>query len=119
MGNEVICQWILIVLSLFEIWLYYQMLFDILLEKQYMKKSEKVLIWGSVFVEGGMLGINRKILFFSNTAFWVIMVLMILTTWVLERKRFILILGIVFVYSSLIALLDFGFSFLGNGFSGR
>lgn len=122
MVSTVLCHVILFVISIFEIWLYYKMLFGILLDKQYMQKSEKVLMWGSIIVAGGALAINRKGLFFSHTVFLFILILMILGTWLLKRKCLMLIVGIVFVYCSFIALLDFGFAFwglalLGNQFS--
>lgn len=55
---------ILILLSILEVWMCYQVLYRTVLEKNYLRKWQKILIWGNILVVGTLLGINRKIIFF-------------------------------------------------------
>lgn len=59
----------LILISTFEIWLLYQLLFGTVLDKEYLLKREWGIIWGNIAVMGVLLGINRGILFFSQDIF--------------------------------------------------
>lgn len=65
---------ILILLSILEVWMCYQVLYRTVLEKNYLRKWQKILIWGNILVVGTLLGINRKIIFFlglcSPFSYW-------------------------------------------------
>lgn len=113
MVSVIIRYGVLLALSLFEVWLYYQALFEVLIDKRYIARREKILMWICIIIVGVSMGINRKILFFSHIAFLFIIMLMIVFTKLIQRNHLLLIIGIIFVYDSLIAFLDFGFAFLG------
>lgn len=101
-----------IIIALFEVWLCYQFLFVTVLENERLDKKEKIVEWGNIVVVGVMLAINRRIIFFSHTAFLLcIIVTSICLIWIV-RVNFILNLGIVTLYFSLISLLDILFAFL-------
>lgn len=55
---------VLILLSICEVWMCYQVLYRTVLEKEHLRKWQKVLIWGNILGAGIILGINRKLLFF-------------------------------------------------------
>ena len=59
----------LILISTFEIWLLYQLLFGTVLDKEYLLKREWGIIWGNIAVMGVLLGINRSLTFFSQDIF--------------------------------------------------
>lgn len=119
MINGVIGHGVLLALSVFEVWLYYQMLFNILIDKQYMKNSDKAIMWGSIVVVGVTLTINRNYLYFSSTVFIFTLLLMTIFTELIQKNQMLLVMGIVFAYNSLIALFDFGFAFLGLAILGK
>lgn len=54
---------VLILLSICEVWMCYQVLYRTVLEKEHLRKWQKVLIWGNILGAGIILGINRKLLF--------------------------------------------------------
>ena len=66
---------VLILLSICEVWMCYQVLYRTVLEKEHLRKWQKVLIWGNILGAGTLLGINRKIIFFSSTMFIFIILL--------------------------------------------
>ena len=78
---------VLILLSICEVWMCYQVLYRTVLEKEHLRKWQKVLIWGNITVLGILMGINRKIIFFSTLMF----AFSILVTWLcalgVERKN--------------------------------
>lgn len=102
----------LTLISIFEIWLYYQLVYDVLVDKKKLNDSEKGIIWISIILLGVILSINRMNLFFKHTLFLLTIVTLFLTTWFLTRKNMLLSMGIAIMYQSLIALLDFFFVFL-------
>lgn len=119
MENAAVLEILLLGISIFEIWIYYQLLFGILIEKQYMKTIDKVVMWVSIIGVGVLLEISRKYIFFSDSVFLFIVSLMILITWLVQRKQLLLIIGIAFSYCAVTALLDFLFAFCGISFLGK
>lgn len=103
---------VLILLSICEVWMCYQVLYRTVLEKKYLRKWQKVLIWGNITVLGILMGINRKIIFFSTLMF----AFSILVTWLcalgVERKNVLIKLQIIILYYTIFALLDFFFGFI-------
>ena len=86
---------VLILLSICEVWMCYQVLYRTVLEKEHLRKWQKVLIWGNITVLGILMGINRKIIFFSTLMF----AFSILVTWLcalgVERKNVLIKLQII------------------------
>lgn len=52
---------ILTLISCFEIWMCYQILYRTVLEKRYLQTWQKILIWGNILGMGIVLGVNRNI----------------------------------------------------------
>ena len=104
---------LLLFLSLWEIWIYYQFLYATCIEKTQLLKWQRVVMQISIWSTGVLMAINRSILFFSNTMFLFIIILVVLIILLIERKDFILLVSITIVYFSSIALLDFFFAFFG------
>lgn len=106
-------------MAMFELWLYYQLLFATLINKKYMGKRNNIIMWLSIIVLGLLQGINRAQIFFSNIMFWFVIVAMIFCTYMLYQMQAIVISGLVLVYFSFVALGDFGISFLGMAILGN
>lgn len=104
---------LLLFLSLWEIWIYYQFLYATCIEKTQLLKWQRVVMQISIWSTGVLMAINRSILFFSNTMFLFIIILVVLIILLIERKDFILLVSITIVYFSSIALLEFFFAFFG------
>lgn len=104
---------LLLFLSLWEVWMYYQFLYAVCIEKEQLLKWQRIMIQISIWSTGVLMAINRSFLFFSNTMFLFTIILVVLIILLIERKDFILLVSITIVYFSSIALLDFFFAFFG------
>lgn len=104
---------ILILLSICEVWMCYQVLYRTVLEKKDLRNWQKVLIWGNILVAGTLLGINRKFIFFSSTMFVFIILTTLLCTWIVEKKNMLIKIEIVILFYTIFALLDFFCGFIG------
>ena len=102
---------ILTLISCFEIWMCYQILYRTVLEKRYLQTWQKILIWGNILGMGIVLGVNRSIFYFSNLMLWSCIIYISFVTIVLNVKKWYLIVEIVGIYFLLVALLDFFFFF--------
>lgn len=118
-GKIVILQGLQTTVSVFEIWLLYQILYNTIIEKQYLKRKEICVIWGNIIILGVLSSTNRNLLFFSHSMFMVLVVITIFCVWIIKRKHLALIMGLTLTYYSFIALLDFLFAFAGMSFLGR
>lgn len=116
MKEEAVLNGALLAISIYEIWLYYQLLFGILIEKKYIKKSSMVILWLSIVLIGVSLGINRKLLFFSDSVFILAVVMMFFFSCLIIKKEIFLVISIVLVYHAFVSLLDFWFAFMGMYF---
>lgn len=108
---EVVRYTIQAAIAFFEIWLCYQVLYFIVLEKHYMTKKEKGIILNNTIVLGIMLAINRDILFFSHYMFLMCIIVTIFSSWLIKKKDFWMIAGVVTLYYSSVSLVDFFFAF--------
>ena len=81
---------VLILLSICEVWMCYQVLYRTVLEKEHLRKWQKVLIWGNILGAGIILGINRKLLFFSITMFVFVISITLFCAWIVERKNMLI-----------------------------
>lgn len=115
MGREVHIA-VLILLSIFEVWMCYQVLYRTVLDKKYLRTWQKVLIWGNILGVGILLGINRSMFYFSHIMFWVEIIIVTLIVSVPYLYKWYIKLEIVVIYSSFIAILDFFFAFCGMVF---
>lgn len=103
---------VLILLSIFEVWMCYQVLYRTALEKKCLRKWKQVLIWGNILVSGTLLGINRKIIFFSSTMFIFIILATLLCAWIVERKNMLIKIEIITLFYTILALFDFFCGFI-------
>lgn len=110
---------VLILLSIFEVWMCYQVLYRTMLEKKYLRNWQKVLIWGNILGAGILLGINRKIIFFSITMFVFIILTTLLCAWIVERKNMLIKIEIIILYYTILALLDFFCGFISMEMIGK
>lgn len=83
---------ILTLISCFEIWMCYQILYRTVLEKRYLQTWQKILIWGNILGMGIVLGVNRNIFFFSNIMLWSCIFCTMLVTVILNVKKWYLII---------------------------
>ncbi|GAA0803334.1 sensor histidine kinase [Faecalicatena orotica] len=116
MKEEAVLRGILLVISLYEVWLYYQLVFGVLIEKKNIKKRYMAVLWFSIVVTGSSLAINRKIIFFSDSVFFLTVVLVILFSCIIIKNYKFLTVSLVLVYFAFVALLDFLFAFLQMNF---
>ena len=100
-------------LSLWEVWMYYQFLYATCIEKTQLLKWQRVVMQISIWSIGILFAINRNILFFSHVMFLLGIIYLILILWMVEKKDFIFLASITIIYFSSVALLDFFFAFLG------
>lgn len=110
---------VLILLSIFEVWMCYQVLYRTALEKKCLRKWKQVLIWGNILGAGILLGINRKIIFFSITMFVFIILTTLLCAWIVERKNMLIKIEIIILYYTILALLDFFCGFISMEMIGK
>lgn len=111
----------LFIISWFEIILFYDLIYNLFLEKICLKKRNSVLIIGNIFLYGILSGINREILFFSHVFFMLVITITFLCTYMVVKEQLIFIIGCILSYFSFVALVDFIFAyismiFLGNDF---
>lgn len=104
---------VLILLSIFEVWMCYQVLYRTVLEKKYLRKWQKVLIWGNIIIVGILMGINRKLIFFSRTMFLLTILITMFCNWVIDRTCAMMKMELIVLYYTVLALLDFFCGFIG------
>ncbi len=102
---------LLLFLSLWEIWVYYQFLYATCIEKTQLLKWQQVVMQISILSIGILFTINRNILFFSHAMFLFGIISFILILWIVEKKNFLLLASLTLAYFSSVALLDFFFAF--------
>lgn len=109
----------LILISIWEIWIMYYLLFQTILEKEYLRKIDKGVIWGSILIVGGLVGINRDLGFFSYGMLMLEIVLLTGCVFYIRGRDIVLVLASVAIYHMLLTLLDFFFGFLSMIFLGE
>lgn len=118
MGREVHVV-VLILLSIFEVWMCYQVLYRTVLDKKYLRTWQKVLIWVNILGVGILLGINRNILFFSHTVFYVSILITAIFICNVVKKDKLVNIEIEVLFFTGIALLDFFTAFISMHFIGK
>ena len=77
--NQIILSGIQITISIWEMWMCYEILYMTVLDKKYADKKETIIRWANIFVVGSLLGINRLIAFFSRTMLGLVVILTIMS----------------------------------------
>lgn len=108
-----------IAISIWELWILYELLYTTVLNKEYVTKTEKVIGWCNILLVGGLLGINRMYCFFSSPMFLTVVFLTILCMMAINRKKILLMIGIALMYLVLVAILDFIYAFISIEFLGE
>lgn len=119
--NQVMIAGVQIALSIWEMVIFYQLLYVTMLEKSEVSRVARIIGWGNILVVGGLFGVNRLIAFFSDNMCLIGVFLTAICVWTIKRKKLFQIIEIVFLYFVILALLDFIFVFvsmelLGYGF---
>ena len=99
-------------ISIGEVWLCYQLMYLMILEKEYLRKKDKVIIWGNILILGYLLGVNRSASFFSHVMFLFCIIVTISCVWIVNWKALLLIVSVVLLYYTVISLLDFVLAFI-------
>lgn len=81
---------LLSVLTCWEIWLCYRLMYETVLEKECLTKWNYAVIYLSIFLLGILLGWNRSMLFFSLSASYIIIILIVLCSWMIQRNQLVL-----------------------------
>lgn len=110
--REVVLQGVLAATSIWEIWLVYQIVYITILEKEYLGKKEKIIIWGNIIVLGSLLAVNRSVAFFSYVMLGFCVIVTSLCVWIIKKGELVSIVGITLFSYVFIAVLDFFFAFL-------
>ncbi len=111
--SQIILTGVQIALSIWEMVIFYQLLYVTVLEKSEVSRVGRIIGWGNILVVGGLFGVNRLIGFFSRDMCLIGVFLSIFCVWIIKRKKLFQIIGIVFLYFVILALLDFIFLFAG------
>lgn len=88
--NQIILSGIQITISIWEMWMCYEILYMTVLDKKYADKKETIIRWANIFVVGSLLGINRLIAFFSRTMLGLVVILTIMCMYGIKRKKVVL-----------------------------
>lgn len=110
---------ILILISTFEVWMCYQILYQTVLEKENLSKWQKILIWGNIIIAGVLMGVNRKLIFFSRTMFVFAILFTLFCSWVIDKRNSWMKAELVVFYYTLLSLVDFFCGFIGIEIIGR
>lgn len=116
MMTDILFQVIQMILSMVEVWLCYQLLYSTLLEKEYLNRKEKAVIWVNILLFGAAVSYNRNIIFFSHSVFLLGLFVTSICAIAIFKSRKLLTVSLVVTGYSLIALLDFFFMFLSMMF---
>ena len=102
----------LVGISLFEVGMLYWLLCGIVLEKQYFRKREWVILCANIVGTGIDVGGNRSLIFFSQFAFIVCVAVTCICVLLISGQYKFLRIIIVILYYALVALLDFFAAFV-------
>ena len=109
MMYEAVLQGILFAVSIFEVWLCYQLFYYLIIEKEYLCPKEKIIGGVNIVVLGAMLAFNRDYVFFSSSMFAFCVIVTSLCIGCIVRKNYTLILSIVGLFYAFTAFLDYFF----------
>lgn len=119
MLRTIMNEGILIFLGIFENWVYYQIIYRTILDREELSRKTHFMINIIIIVWGILISWNRNLIFFSDTVFWLSLISNITIVWGIKRKQLLLIIGITTTYYSLVALLDFFYEFFSIAIIGE
>ena len=103
---------LLIGISLFEVGMLYWLLCGTVLEKEYFRKKDWIILYASIVGNGINLGGNRSLIFFSQIAFIVSVVATCICMILINGQYRFLRIIIIILYYTLVALADFLVAFV-------
>lgn len=109
---DIILKILQVIIGIGEVSLGYQILFIVFLEKSFLNKRERAIIWSNIIILGLIMGVNRNLLFFSHILLLFSVFITTLCVWILRQNDLVLIVAMTATYYSLISLIDFFFAFL-------
>ncbi len=111
---DIVYKILLALLSCWEIWLCYRLLYATVLEKENLTKWNYAMICLSVLISGIWLGWNRSTLFFSFPMPYTIMIIVTICSWVIQRSQLVLKFEIIGNYFIFVAVMDYLLAFLST-----
>lgn len=102
----------LVGMSFFEVGMLYWLLCGTVLDRKYFQKKEWVIICANIFLIGINMGGNRSLIFFSQSAFIVCIVVACICVIVINGQYKFLRIIIIILYYTFVALVDFFAAFL-------
>ncbi len=100
-----------ILISCWEVWMCYELLYSTILEKEHLRKKDKVLIYGNLILWGIGLAYNHNFAFFSRGIFYLSIFVTGLCVYAIKKRELLLIVGMVSLYYSLVAVMDYFMAF--------
>lgn len=83
-----VLQGILFIISIFEVWLCYQLIYNLIIEKKYLRLKEKMISGANIVVLGAMLAFNRSYVFYSYMMFGLCVIVTSLCVLHIVRKNY-------------------------------
>ncbi|MCI9154511.1 ATP-binding protein [Lachnospiraceae bacterium] len=102
----------LVGMSFFEVGMLYWLLCGTVLDRKYFQKKEWVIICANIFLIGINMGGNRSLIFFSQSAFIVCIVVACICVILINGQYKFLRIIIIILYYTFVALVDFFVAFL-------
>lgn len=100
-----------ILISCWEVWMCYELLYSTILEKEHLRKKDKVLIYGNIILWGIGLAYNHNFAFFSLVIFYLSIFVTGVCVYAVKKRELLLIVGMVALYYSLVAVMDYFMAF--------
>lgn len=100
-----------ILISCWEVWMCYELLYSTILEKECLRKKDKILIYGNIILWGMGIAYNHNFAFFSLTMFYLAILVTGLCVYAVKKREILLIIGMVASYYSLVAVMDYFIAF--------
>lgn len=100
-----------ILISCWEVWMCYELLYNTVLEKEHLRKKDKVLIYGNIILWGIGIAYNHNFAFFSRGIFYLSIFVTGVCVYAIKKGELLLIVGMVALYYSLVAVMDYFIAF--------
>lgn len=109
--NNLVYYIILLFLSIWEVWMVYYLIEEILFEKRSEEMKGKIIKWGNIIILGSLLMINRTLAFFSRTMFLLATFITIICIVQVFKEKICTIFIFVIFFNTSLVLLDFVFAY--------
>lgn len=110
--NGMIYQALLILLSLWEVWMCYLFINTVMVIIEEQKWKQRIIKWGNIIALGTLLGVNRYETFCSSIMLVFSIFFTTYCTKIIVNKKTRVVAGLVGIYYIFLALFDFIFAFI-------